>query len=535
VLPRPPAPTPRRRGTPVLRRLRLTPVGTRALVAFASGLLGGFGLPPYRLGLLIVVALVPLLWTWRGARPRHAALYGFAWGIGCYAVTVVWIRYFGVAAYVALVVAMAANLALAGAIVGLLGNRGVRSPLLTAAAWTVMEALQGRWPFGGFPWADVGVALHDLSAARALASVGGVLLVTYVAVAAAGFLVDAAVALRSRDVRAGVLAGTGVVALVVAGLVARVTRFDPTPTEELHLAVLQGDDEELSLAEQQVQQLTDDHLELAERLVGDYDLIVFPESSLDTDPQLDEDLRRELVAIAADHDAALLVNARVPVEPDDEDRGELYNSNLLYEPEGTLQGEYRKQHLVPFGEYVPLRSLLGDAGALRQVPSDFVAGDETVVFDVKGTPVGSVVCFESAFGPLVRDFVRDGAEVVVVSTNNRSYRRSGNTEQHLALSRMRAAETGRPVVQASVSGVSAVIEPHGTVRDRTELFEKAIVDTSVVATTGDTLYVRFGDWVVWACGLALIVAAVVAIRRPRLVGEEVVLPEGVAGEPIVTG
>ena len=93
--------------------------------------------------------------------------------------------------------------------------------------------------------------------------------------------------------------------------------------------------------------------------------------------------------------------------------------------------------------------------------------------------------------------MRDGAEAIVVSTNNRSYRRSANSEQHLALSQMRAAETGRPVLQASVSGISAVIDPDGTVRDRTELFEKAIVDTTIVTTTGETLYVRFGDWVVW--------------------------------------
>jgi apolipoprotein N-acyltransferase len=516
VLPRPPAPAPRRRGAAVLRRLRLTGVGARVLVAFASGLLAGLAFPPVGLGPLIVVALVPLLWTWRDARPRHAALYGFAWGVGCYALTVVWIRYFGVAAFIALVIAMAAMLAVAGAIVAALAERGVRSPLLTAAAWVLMEALQGRWPFGGFPWADVGVALHGLSAARALATVGGVLLVSFVVVALAGFVLDGLLAVRAREGSALALAAAGLVALLVVTAVARVTRFEPTPTGELHLAVLQGDDELLSLAEQQVQQLTDDHLELADRLEGEYDLIVFPESSLDTDPELDTRLRGDLTEIAAAHDAALLVNARVPVDrtqPNASD--ELYNTNLLYEPDGTLQGEYRKQHLVPFGEYVPLRGLLGGLDALRQVPLDFVPGDETVVFDVKGTPVGSVVCFESAFGPLVADFVRDGAEAIVVSTNNRSYRRSANSEQHLALSRMRAAETGRPVVQASVSGISAVIDPDGAVRDRTELFEKAIVDTTIVTTTGDTLYVRFGDWIVWGSALAVIVATLVAIRRPR--------------------
>ena len=153
-------------------------------------------------------------------------------------------------------------------------------------------------------------------------------------------------------------------------MVARVTRFDPTPTGELHLAMLQGDDEQLSLAEQQVQQLTDDHLALADRLQGDYDLIVFPESSLDTDPELDANLRADLESIAAEHDAALLVNARVPVDRDDPNGDELYNTNLLYEPDGTLQGKYAKQHLVPFGEYVPAarvarRRRRATAGALR--------------------------------------------------------------------------------------------------------------------------------------------------------------------------
>ncbi len=151
------------------------------------------------------------------------------------------------------------------------------------------------------------------------------------------------------------------------------------------------------------------------------------------------------------------MNARTPAG-----NGEDYNSNIMYGPNGKRQGIYSKQHLVPFGEYVPWRDALGFISELRQIPYDFKAGDKTVVFPAGGHKIGSVICFESAFGPLVRDFVRKGAEVIVVSTNNRSYHRSGNSEQHLANSQMRAAETARPVLQASVSGISAVIDPDGT-------------------------------------------------------------------------
>ena len=214
----------------------------------------------------------------------------------------------------------------------------------------------------------------------------------------------------------------------------------------------------------------------------------------------------KLEAIAEEHGASLLVNARTPAG-----NGENYNSNIMYEPDGTRQGIYSKQHLVPFGEYVPWRGALGFIDELRQIPYDFRAGDRTVVFRAGGHRIGSVICFESGFGPLVRDSVREGAEIVVVSTNNRSYHRSGNSAQHLANSEMRAAETARPVLQASVSGISAVIDPDGSVHDTTDLFEKAIVTTTVRTTTGETPYVRFGEWVVLLSCLALIGAAVVVV------------------------
>ena len=169
---------------------------------------------------------------------------------------------------------------------------------------------------------------------------------------------------------------------------------------------------------------------------------------------------------------------------------------------------------MPFGEYVPWRDQLSFLSELRQIPYDFQAGDSRTMFHVAGHPVGSVICFESAFGPLVRDYVRDGAQAIVVSTNNRSYQRSGNSEQHLASSQMRAAETGRPVLQASVSGISAVIDPDGTVHHTTKLFEPTIVSATIPTTTGETPYVRFGDWVVLLSAVALVIVTVVAIRRP---------------------
>ncbi len=489
--------------------LRAKPSWARLGAALGAGVVTGLCFPPVGLGPVVLVAVVPLLWAWRGARPAHAALYGFAYGVAAYTVVIPWIRYFGYVAIVPLVVTMALAIAAVGALVAAYARRGLASPFLTAAVWVVLEALRGRFPFGGFPWADLGVALHDVAAARAVASVGGTLLVSFAVVTVNGLLLDLGLALRERSNGSAVLAGIAVAGVLVATIVADVTRFEPTTTGHLRVAMLQGDDEQLPLAQQVDQPLTEQHFALADRLRGHYDLIVFPEAALDTDPERDSDLRSRIVALARKHDSAVLVNARTPAND-----GRYRNTNLLYTPDGKLQGTYSKQHLVPFGEYVPWRDALSWLPELRQVPYDFEAGRTRTLFRTAGHRFESVICFESAFAPLVRAAVRDGAEIVVVSTNNRSYQRSANSEQHVALGQMRAAETGRAVLQASVSGITAVIDPDGSVHHETGLFESAVVTASVPTSSGETLYVRFGDWVVLLGAVAMIVVTIVAIRRP---------------------
>src|SRR4029078_12244450 len=133
--------------------------------------------------------------------------------------------------------------------------------------------------------------------------------------------------------------------------------------------------------------------------------------------------------------------------------------------------------------------------ALQQVPRDYEPGPAPGLFGVAGVRIGTLICFESAFGYQVRPLVRKGAHVIVVSTNNRSYRRSANSAQHVAFGQMRAAETGRPVVHAAISGITAVIDADGNVHDRTGLFDRALVETTIATTSGQTPYVRYGEWV----------------------------------------
>jgi apolipoprotein N-acyltransferase len=490
---------------------RAAPFGAAAL----SGVLLALARPPFDVGPLALVALVPLLWMWRDVGPRRAALLGFVAGVVYYAVLVSWTWYFGAVAIIPLVAVLAAYWAGVGFLVVWLRRWGLRSALLTAAVWVVGEALVARFPLSGFSWGEVGYALHDLSPARAVASWGGVALVSFLAVAANDFLVDLLRARRRPAARrAAVLALAGVLVVVLAlPAFATLTWMHPRTVGEFHVALLQGNDKnrDLTTAELQARYLPAHHFALAARLHGRYDLVVFPESSMDDDPRLDEYLSENLRRVGERLGSYVLANA-VTDAPD----GRAVNLDLLYAPDGRLIGTYAKRHLVPYGEEVPFRKQIEHIiPAVNQIPRDFAPGKKPGIFTVRGHRIATIICFESAFGYQVRPLVKKGAQLIVVSTNNRSYRRSANSAQHVDLGQMRAAETGRPLLQASISGISAVIDAHGNVSHTTKLFVPSIVDARVALTTGETPYVRIGEWVPLACIAASAIALAIGFARRR--------------------
>jgi apolipoprotein N-acyltransferase len=355
----------------------------------------------------------------------------------------------------------------------------------------------------------VGYALHDFAPARSLAALGGLPLVSFVVVACNAALLE----LISSSTRRRQLAVASLAALLAVGVLASAFALHPTPAGRLRVAILQGNNlnRDLTNAEIDARYLPRSHFELASRLSGRYDLVIFPESSLDDDPRADPWLTSNLASTATRLHSAVLANAAVDA-PD----GRALNLNLLYGPDGRLVSTYAKRHLVPFGEFVPFRHELTFIKELdQQIPRDFARGKKPGFATVSGHRIAQVICFESAFGYQVRPLVKAGAQVIVVSTNNRSYRRSANSAQHVAIGQMRAAETGRPVVQAAISGISALIDAHGRVVTRTRLFDRTSVTATVTPTRGATPYVRFGEWVVVACIIGVALASVAAATNRK--------------------
>jgi apolipoprotein N-acyltransferase len=485
--------------------------------------------PPADLGPMAFVALVPLLWAIRGQRARRGAALAFAFGLIYYGVLLWWLTPFGLIAWLPLVVVEAAYLLAFGALVPILwrDRHPVQSVAGVAALWTILDWVRATWPIGGFTWGALGNTQHGNGLTLPLASVTGVWGVTFVVVAV-NALLFLLVGRSGWGRRTALAAGAAALILLPAAI--------PLPAatgRPLDVAVVQGN-VPLALAHDRLLQsevVGENHIRLNARLAADPpDLAVWPENALATDPTRDPALGAAVSGSIRRVGSPTLVGA-IQEQAD----GRFANQVLYYSGTGQVLGRYVKEHLVPFGEYIPYPSVFGWTQRYRQGNADLVPGHTRVLFRVDGIPVAAPICFENIFPGLIRRFVADGARLVVVSTNDSSFLYSPASREHVIMSQLRAVETGRWVVHGAISGESAIIDPHGRVVDRTGLFTATILRARVPTSTARTLYVRFGDWFPWACGLlvgGLVAATALRRRRTRRDPAEVRTPP--AGEQAVS-
>lgn len=457
------------------------------------------------------MALVPLLWATRDARPRRGAVLGLVFGAVYFGVLMSWLLPVTVLGWVALVGGQALG---AGALFAYVAaiwrpDAPLRSALGVAAGWTALEWLRGVWPLNGFSWGPLGATQHENPLMLPLASVLGVWGISFVLVTINVLLLVSLERAGEWRRAARLVAPAAALALLPAVI--------PLPTPEgppVEVAVVQGNVPlELAVGDRLIEDriVAENHARLHLELVDDPpDLAVWPENSLDQDPTRDPALGRLVTGAIRSVGAHTLVGTITR-----DDRGRLFNENLLYGPDGAVQDRYTKNHLVPFGEYVPWRGFLeGRIQAIEQVRSDLTPGEEPGRFGIPAGSFASVICFENAFPDLVRQFVTAETGFLVVSTNNATFRRSPAAAQHLALSELRAVETGRWVVHAGITGISAVVDVRGRVLDRTELFEAALLRARVPQAQGRTPFNVIGGWLPSLFVLGAALALLSPRRRP---------------------
>lgn len=487
----------------------------RAAVATAAGVLLVLAFPPFDAWPLAVPAVATFTWAVHGARLRVAGLVGGLAGMVFFLGLMPWLRVIGYDAWLGLSLLSAAFLALqAAATAAAMTLRWW--PVWTACLWVAQEALRSRIPLGGFPWGRLAFGQVD-TLFTGWATVGGAPLVTFL-VALSGGLLAWAVLHRDRAVPA--LGALGL-SLLTAGSGWLVPAVGDDGIGRVTVAVVQGNVPRTGLdafgqREAVLRNHVDATLDLAADvqagLVPQPDLVVWPENASDIDPFQDPSAFELIDGAVRAIGVPTLVGLVVAADHSDQ----VLNVGVVWDPQSGPGERYVKRHPVPFGEYVPFRSAL--APVIRRfdrVPRDFAAGDVPGVLTVGPATVGDVICFEVAYDDLVRDVVRGGGQLIAVQTNNATYGRTGQVEQQLAISRLRAVEHGRAVVVAATSGISAVIDPDGSELARAPEFEQQVLVAEVPLRIAQTWATGVGAWPELALAIVGAAAAALALRRHR--------------------
>lgn len=469
------------------------------LLALIAGALQPLAFAPFAFYPLAIVALLPLFALWLEAPPRKAALVGLCYGLGMFGVGISWvfvaIHVYGqsiapVAAALTFLFVLVMSLypALAGYLVSQLRRRRPLSDrlqllLVLPATWTLVEWLRG-WFLTGFPWLSLGYSQID-SPLRGYAPLLGVYGISLLCALSAGLLL-----LLWRE-RGRALPLAAVLLLLVWGGgegLARIQWVTPLG-EPVRVTLIQGNvPQSTKWQPGAVQARLVRYASLTERHLASSDLIIWPENAItvfyhsladDYFAELEQELRRS--------NTDLILG--VPLL--DEDGRRYYTTMMSL---GTHHAFYRKRHLVPFGEYLPFETLLRGLINFFDMPmSSFSPGgeDEPVLL-AAGQRLAASVCYEDAFAAEMRGYLPQ-ASLLVNGSNNAWYGDSLAPHQHLQISRMRALEFGRPMLRATTNGISAIIEPDGTIAKRSRQFEVDTVSAAVQPMQGATPYARVGD------------------------------------------
>jgi apolipoprotein N-acyltransferase len=462
------------------------------LGALASGAVLPLGFAPFDFGVLAILSLAVLFALWTGVSAGRAARRGWLYGLGAFGVGVSWaqisVHQFGLphlAFSVSVTVAFVAILAAYPAAVGFLAHRlwkgpGARRFLLgLPALWCAGEWVRG-WLFTGFPWLSLGYSQID-APLGGLAPIFGVYGVGLGAALCAGLLCQVLYGPHRPSCLGGLC-------LLLAGSWALGHVSWTRPAQKpLEVALIQGNiAQAMKWAPAERQATIDRYLALSAPH-WDKALIVWPETAIPAFYDASAPYVQTLKALAARHPTEVLIG--VPYV--EGNAPEYFNGVLSVHHAGV----YRKRHLVPFGEYMPLPGALLRVLDFLDIPlSDFSAGPRyQPLLEVAGHPIGVSICYEDAFGEEVIDAL-PAAELLVNVSNDAWFGDSLAPHQHLQIARMRARETGRYLLRATNTGVSAVIDERGRVLARSPQFQPHTLSARVIPHRGLTPYAAMGNY-----------------------------------------
>jgi len=513
---------------------------SRAALAVASGLAMGLAFPKFDYNLLAWIALVPLFYAIEGESMRRVFRWAYLQGFAANVVSLYWIpiplhdfadvpmRYaiFPMFALAAIVAINSAFAIWAGEFV----SRRTRIPavLTMPIAWTALEWFRTYVP-ASFPWNLLGYAAYRYLELIQFAEFTGVYGVSAFIVffnAVVYIVMFRRGVYRLQTISLSVL--TAMMLAFVAFGAWRIKNVRKTPaTGSFKVAMVQGNIPQSlkwdpNFLPQSYKVYQDETVDAAKRGA---DVIVWPEAAAaflfqpdDRYPAMlvsDSQYRTNLLTLARNIGKPILFGAPALAVQNDRVTG-FYNRADLVSDQGELVAHYDKIELVPFGEYVPARAILGYfVNKVVNGFGDLIPGKDQTLFDLKGAKLGILICYESIFPDLTRREVNEGADVLVNITNDAWYGESSAPYQVLAMAALRSVETKLPMVRVANTGISALIDPSGLITNRTPLFKRGTEIVNVSWRPVRTFYTIVGDLFAEICFVLMAIGLVVAWRWPR--------------------
>jgi apolipoprotein N-acyltransferase len=508
------------------------------LFAIASGILLVLGFPQFDLYPISWVALAPLLIALRGKNKKSSFYLGLLTGSIYFIGTIYWVyhsMYFygglplslSVVLMILLSLSQGLYVALFSMFFSSLTKRRSLPALCTAPAlWVTMEYVRTYTIFS-FPWSTLGYSQYKFLAIIQISDITGVYGISFLVAACSGVIYDVLL-LLSRKTHEKDLASKWP---QVLGIIMSVLVFSfslhygagkmrtPDKGAKVRVGIIQANIEQGKKWDTRFQrEVIDTYKRMSTTSLSENpDIIVWPESALPFVFGYDKALTEETAAFQKELNTHLLFGS---VMAKGNGKGTaLSNSAVLLSPSGDTLSVYDKIHLVPYGEYVPLRELFPFVGKLVAAIGDFVRGQEKTVMETPFAKIGNLICYEIIFPGLVRQFVDNGANMLVTITNDAWFGYTAAPYQHFSMAVFRAVENRVPVVRAANTGISGFIDSKGRIMQKSDIFVETIMSREIRTGTEKSFYAEYGDIFAWIC-IALSILLIITNFRFKTSAKE---------------